>query len=116
VLSHAAPVAPQSVAPCGSLPKEQQRFVTPKPAFIVSGEKDPRVSIDEQQKAIERIRQIDSATVDSQLVGNGRTSYESETGTPVMTLIHPGAHVFPPRAPWLIVEFFKAHKKSPRKT
>lgn len=104
-----------AVAPCGSLPKEQQRFATPKPAFIVSGEKDPRVNIDEQRKAIERIRKIDSATADGKSAGNGRTSYDSEKGTPVETFIHPGAHHVPPRAPQLIVEFFKAHEKAREK-
>lgn len=104
-----------AVAPCGSLPKEQQRLATPKPAFIVSGEKDPRVNIEEQRKAIERIRKIDSATADGKPVGNGHISYDSETGTPVETFIHPGAHVVPPRAPRLIVDFFKSHEKAPRK-
>jgi len=100
-----------AVAPCGSLPKEQLRFATPKPAFIVSGEKDPLVKIDEQSKAIERIRKIDSATADGKPAGNGRISHDSEKSTPVETFIHPGAHVVPPSAPQMIVEFFKAHEK-----
>ena len=101
-----------AVAPCGSLPKEQLQFATPRPVFIVSGKKDPLVNIDEQRKAIERIRKIDSATADGKPAGNGRTSYDSEKGTPVETFIHPRAHVIPPSAPQLIAEFFKAHEKS----
>ena len=105
-----------AVAPCGSLPKEQLRLATPKPAFIVSGEKDPLVKIDEQRKAIDRIRKIDSATADGKPAANGGISYDSEKGTPVETFIHPGAHVVPPSAPRLIVEFFKAHEKAPEKS
>jgi len=105
-----------AVAPCGSLPKEQQRFATPKPALIVSGEKDPLVNIDAQKQAIERIRKINSASGDGKSAGMGRIRYDSDKGTPVETFIHPGAHVIPPRAPRLIVEFFKSHEKASEKS
>jgi hypothetical protein len=39
------------------------------------------------------------------------TLYASPSGTPVVTLIHPGAHNFPPEAPALFVKFFKQHSK-----
>jgi polyhydroxybutyrate depolymerase len=100
-----------AVAPCGSLPKPECKFATPKPVIIVSGEKDPRVTIDKQKDAIERIRKINGATADGKSTGNGRTMYASETGTPVATVLHPGAHLLPPRAPRLIVDFFKAHEE-----
>jgi polyhydroxybutyrate depolymerase len=35
------------------------------------------------------------------------TIYPSKTGTPLVTLIHPGGHKFPAEAPELIVRFFK---------
>jgi polyhydroxybutyrate depolymerase len=39
------------------------------------------------------------------------TLYPSKNGTPVVTLIHPGAHNFPAEAPELFVKFFKEHAK-----
>lgn len=98
-----------AVAPCGSLPKQECRFAEPLPVMIVSGEKDPRVSIDRQKEAIERIRKVNSATVEGKSIGNGQIRYNSEKDSPVETLIHPGAHLLPPRAPQRIVEFFKSH-------
>jgi polyhydroxybutyrate depolymerase len=99
-----------AVAPCGSLPKAEHKFATPKPVIIVSGEKDPRVTIDRQREAIERIRKVNGATADGKPAGGGRTIYESEAGMPVETFLHAGAHLLPPRAPKLIVEFFKQHE------
>jgi pimeloyl-ACP methyl ester carboxylesterase len=81
----------------------------PTPAFIVAGEKDPLVKIENQRAMIEEVRKLDGATG----AGNpteGATLYKSDHGTPVETLIHPGAHVLPPEAPKLIVEFFRAHE------
>jgi hypothetical protein len=69
------------------------------------------VTIDKQKDAIERIRKINGATADGKSTGNGRTMYASETGTPVATVLHPGAHLLPPRARLLIVDFFKAHEE-----
>jgi hypothetical protein len=100
-----------AVAPCGSLPREQLKLTTPKPAFIVSGEKDPLVDIDRQKAAIERVRKLNGATTDRDSVDERHTVYESDQGTPVETLIHRGAHVLPPRAPMLIVNFFRSHEK-----
>jgi len=100
-----------ALAPCAGLPRPQLKLTTPKPAFIVSGEKDQVVKIDDQKAAIERIRKLDSATADGKTGDDQTTVYSSEKGTPVETLIHPGAHTLPPEAPRLIVEFFKAHEQ-----
>ncbi len=99
-----------ALAPCAGLPRPQLKLAAPKPAFIVAGEKDQLVKIADQQAAIERIRKLDSATADGKPADDHITVYDSDKGTPVQTLIHPGAHVLPPEAPRLIVEFFKAHE------
>jgi hypothetical protein len=39
------------------------------------------------------------------------TLYASQGGTPVVTLIHDGAHNFPAAGPALIVKFFKEHRR-----
>jgi polyhydroxybutyrate depolymerase len=39
------------------------------------------------------------------------TKYASKSGTPVVTLIHPGGHVFPKEAPEMIAKFFKEQER-----
>ena len=96
-----------AVAPCAGLPREPLKLTVPKPAFIVAGKEDKLVPIADQEAAIKRVRQLDSATADGDSRDDGTTVYKSEKGTPVVTLIHPGAHVLPPKAPRLIAEFLQ---------
>lgn len=91
------------------------RDVKPKPCLHVAGEADPLVKYDWQKLTMEAVKKINGCDADGKewakagkLVG---TVYPSKGGTPLVSLIHPGDHAFPPDAPELIVKFFKEHAK-----
>ncbi len=81
-----------------------------KPAFIIAGEADPLVKIENQRAMIDEVRKLDDATGPGKTEGEGVALYKSDKGTPVKTFIHSGGHLIPSEAPKLIVDFFRAHE------
>ena len=61
---------------------------------------------------LETLRKLNGCDETGTQWAEGCTLYASKTGTPVVTLIHPGAHNFPPEAPALFVKFFKEHARN----
>jgi polyhydroxybutyrate depolymerase len=98
-----------ALAPCAGLPLPGVHVKVPKPVFIVAGEADPLVKIENQRAMIEEVRKLDGATSAGKPV-DVATLYQSDHGTPVETLVHSAGHVLPKEAPKLIVEFFRAHE------
>jgi polyhydroxybutyrate depolymerase len=98
-----------AVAPCAGLPMPGGHVKVPKPAFIVAGEADPLVKIDNQRAMIEEVRKLNGATSPGKKIESA-TLYQSDHGTPVETLVHSGGHVLPKEAPKLIVDFFQSHQ------
>lgn len=86
----------------------------PKPALHMAGEKDELVSFEIQKRTMEAVRKLNGCDAEGkpwQHVGETvGVMYESTTGTPFISLIHPGPHKFPPEVPGLIVKFFKDAK------
>jgi fermentation-respiration switch protein FrsA (DUF1100 family) len=82
----------------------------PKPAFIVAGRKDQLVKFSNQQGMIAKVREVNRANEKGVPAGEGFMRYQSDTGTPVDTLIHPAGHLVPPEAVRLITEFFRENK------
>jgi len=90
----------------------------PRALVAVAGRGDPKVSFQDQQQAVNTARQLDQAMAEGIPCPTpaGAPSatqcarYTSTSQTPVMTLIHPGGHVYPPWASEPIVKFFQAHK------
>jgi len=108
-----AAMAPSSAA-AGSVAGAAS--LKPKPALHLAGKDDPLVKYEWQERMIERIQKLNGCSTtgtpwmtSGDLVG---TLYPSTTGTPLVTLIHPGAHQFPAEAPKMIVKFFKEHAKA----
>lgn len=104
-----------AVAPSGAAAAQSQKDLKPKPALHVAGETDPLVKYDWQKRSMDAVKKLNGCDADGTpwaksgtLVG---TRYASKTGTPLVTLIHPGGHGFPAEAPELIVNFFKEHAK-----
>jgi polyhydroxybutyrate depolymerase len=81
----------------------------------MAGEKDEIVSFEFQKRTMEAVRKLNGCDGDGkpwQHVGETvGTMYESPTGTPFISLIHPGPHKFPPEIPGLIVKFFREQGK-----
>ncbi len=97
-------------APCAGPPSKGVNLSVPKPVFIVAGKQDEVVPAAERDKSIERSRALDGATGAGDSQGGDVVLYKSTKGAPVQTMLHPGGHVLPRKAPQLIVEFFQAHE------
>jgi polyhydroxybutyrate depolymerase len=107
-----AAVAP-SAAGAGAL--RLGKDVTPLPCLHVAGEKDATVPFENQKKTMEAVRRLNGCDAEGKEWGKAGmlvgTVYPSKDGAPVVTLIHPGDHTFPPDAPPLIVKFFQEHAR-----
>ena len=100
-----------AMAPSAAAASRSARHLTPKPVLLVAGENDTLVKYAWQERTMQGVRKLNGC-VESGLswVSSGDltgTVYPSPSGTPVVTLIHPGGHKFPSEAPELIVRFFK---------
>jgi polyhydroxybutyrate depolymerase len=91
VLWAARPKIVAAVAPIAGLPLPGVRMKVAKPAFVVAGEADPLVKIENQRAMIEEICKLNH-----------------DSDTPVETIIHRGGHIIPANAPKMIVDFFRA--------
>jgi polyhydroxybutyrate depolymerase len=104
-----------AVATCSALAatEEIQHRLTPKPLFHIAGEKDPIVEYDLQMETISYVISMNGCrTAVPGWNGNSLcTLHPSANGTPVVTCLHRGGHVFPSEAAPLIVAFLKEHAK-----
>ena len=104
-----------AVAPSGAIPGAEMRNLKPKPALHVAGETDPLVKWEWQKRTMEAVRKLNGVDNEgTEWVKSGDltcTIYQSKTGTPFVSAIHPGGHKFPSEAPAVIVRFFKEHSK-----
>lgn len=105
-----------AVAPSGAAALKS-KAVAEKPISVlhIAGQNDPLVKYDWQKIMIARVKQLNRCSQDGKpWHSSGRlkgTVFSSETGTPLVTLIHDEGHKFPQEAPELIVKFFKEHGK-----
>jgi polyhydroxybutyrate depolymerase len=85
----------------------------PKPAMHIAGERDQTIPYARQQGTMEAVRKLNGCDATGQpWAKTGRivgTLFPSKTGTPFVSLIHPGAHEYPTEASALIVKFFQEH-------
>ncbi|RBP46316.1 polyhydroxybutyrate depolymerase [Roseimicrobium gellanilyticum] len=102
-----AAMAPSAAAAPFSMPK-----LKPKPAMHLAGETDPLVKYEWQVKTMEAVRKLNGCESQGKAWNEVGTAYPSLTGTPFVSLIHPGGHQFLQDAPPLIVKFFKEHPAS----
>lgn len=98
-----------AMAPSGSAAAQSAPKLKPKPAMHIAGESDPLVKYAWQKLMMERLRTLNSCAAEGTAWAEHSTLYASETGTPVVTFIHPGGHEFPKDSAPLIVKFFKEH-------
>lgn len=99
-----AAVAPSSAGMGAGFSK-----LKPKPVLHLAGEKDTLVKFENQQRTMERLRQLNGCDAEGKAAGTHCTEYSSKAGPVVVTYVHPGGHEFPPPAAARMVEFFKAH-------
>jgi polyhydroxybutyrate depolymerase len=80
----------------------------PKPVLHIAGKADKLVRFAWQAETMAALRVLNGCGSAEKGPG-GITRYPSSKKIPVVTLIHPGGHAFPPQAVPQIVAFFKAH-------
>ncbi len=100
-----------AVAPSAAVGGRLLGDLKPKPVLHVAAENDELVKFTWQQAMITRLRTLNGCGEGSAWDKNC-TSYASPSGTPVVTMIHPGTHKYPEEAPALIVKFFKEHRRA----
>lgn len=83
----------------------------PKPVLHLAGEKDMLVKFAWQQQMMVALRKLNGCEAAGKPWDQDKrcTLYPSENGSPVVTFIHSGGHVFDAASPALIVKFFKQH-------
>ena len=101
-----------AMAPSGAFSIEGLPLMKPKPALHLMGKTDPVVKVVWQERMIPFVKKLNGCGAGEPWHSSGDltgTIYPS--ATPLVTLIHPGGHQFPPEAPELIVRFFKEHSR-----
>lgn len=99
-----------AMAPSAAVAAKTFGQLQPKPVLHLAGEHDALVKFEWQRWTMDALRKLNEC-------GEGQpwekwcTLYPSKIGAPVVTLIHPGTHTFPPEAPAIIVKFFQQHAK-----
>lgn len=82
-------------------------LTVPKPAVQIGGRADRLVRLADLEKAMTNVRRLDGCAEQGEPCGPGCTRYASSKNAPVINWIHPGPHIYPPRATLLIINFFK---------
>lgn len=98
-----------AVAPSAAAALRQPDKFKPKPVMHLAGENDPLVKFSWQKLTMDGVRKRNGCDAEGKPWDKFCTIYPSETGTPLVTFIHPGGHEFRREAPPLIVKFFKEH-------
>ncbi|MDF3078457.1 MAG: hydrolase [Sphingobacteriaceae bacterium] len=100
-----------AVAPSSAIVGAYTPLLKPKPAMHIMGEKDPLVKPAMQLVSINSILRLNQCEKEGEEIGRYTKYYESKSGNPVVTFIHPGGHVYSPEAAAAVVNFFKGQVK-----
>ena len=98
-------------APVAARLRPSVRPRQPRPVFHVAGERDRVVGFADQEAAIAVAIEVNSVDATTRC-GAGCTVHGAETAAPVMTWVHPGAHVYPRGTSQRIVSFFREHSRT----
>ncbi len=102
-----------ALAPSSAVINRPVNTFKPIPLLHVAGENDPLVKFTWQTLSITTVKRINGCETGKPWGDNQFcTEYESPTGTPLVTCIHPGDHKYFAEAPALIVKFFKQHQRT----
>ncbi len=89
------------------------RGMAKKPLFQIAGEKDPLVDFKGQSLTVNYMKKLNDCASEGESIGKYATLYKGKDGNDVVAYFHPGGHEYPRLdAPQMIVDFFKAHKKT----
>lgn len=81
----------------------------PKPFIAIGGREDHNVEFRQQMESVDVGRNLNFATGTGESCGTNCTLYRSPRGAPVITIVHPGGHLYPSFATDNIVSFFRSN-------
>ncbi len=97
-------------APSAAAAARTRSQLSAKPVLHVAGTNDTLVKFEWQQQTMAALRKLNQCGDGQPWEGEKYcTLYPSKLDAPVVTLIHPGPHLFPAGAAASIVKFFKQH-------
>jgi polyhydroxybutyrate depolymerase len=97
-----------AVAASGSINGRWTRALTPKPALLIAGTRDPLVKYEWQEKSIEHVKQLNGCAGEPKPWGKDGLWYDSPAHAPLATIIYEGAHAPPPDCGQRIATFFRS--------
>ena len=102
-------------APVAARLRDSVRPTEARPVLHVAGERDRVVRFSDQQAAIAIALGVNgvNGVAATSPCGPGCTVYGAGTAAPVMTWIHPGAHIYPRGTTQRIVSFLREHSRAP---
>lgn len=101
------PGALAAIAPSAAAAKFALEL-TPKPALILGGRRDPLVKFRWQELTMRAARRVNGCVAEGEpWAGGAGTLYPSRRGTPLVTCIFEGGHRLDPAEPALIAKFFE---------
>jgi polyhydroxybutyrate depolymerase len=98
-----------AIGVCAGIFDPAVHLSVPRPVIHIAGTADMIAVYSRQLETMKKERQFNGCSATGQACGPGCTLYPSAKHAPVMTVIHPGGHVYPPWASARIAEFFEAH-------
>ena len=84
-------------------------LTVPRPAIDIGGRADQVAVFALQQETWQKERTANGCSATPQPCGPACSLYPSAKHAPVVTIVHPGGHVYPPWASKRIAEFFRKH-------
>jgi polyhydroxybutyrate depolymerase len=105
-----------AMAPSAAVAARNLAALKPKAALHIAGEQDQLVPFANQTRTMDAVRKLNhcdpTGTPWAKTATAVATLYASTTGTPFVSVIHPGPHRFLPEAPALITRFFKENPRT----
>jgi polyhydroxybutyrate depolymerase len=98
-----------AIGVCAGILDPAIRLSVPRPVIDIGGSADPVALFAWQEETMEKERAFNGCSATPQPCGPGCSLYPSTKHAPVVNIIHPGGHVYPPWASQRIAAFFKSH-------
>ena len=98
-----------AIGVCAGVLKPTVKLTVPRPVIDIGGRKDNVAVFALQEQSWQTERDVNGCSAAPQPCGPGCKLYPSSKKAPVMTIVHPGGHVYPPWASERIAAFFKNH-------
>lgn len=98
-----------AIGVCAGILLPNVQLTVPRPVVHIAGQADQTAVFADQVLTMKAERAFNDCDPTGQPCGTGCRLYPSTKNAPVMNVIHPGGHLYPPGASPRLVKFFAAH-------